>query len=57
MSLNCVGYIYADCFAISISENSSEICNELKKRADKSQSLEVLKKISYVMNAQNICWS
>lgn len=55
MSLNCVGYIYADCFAISISENSSEICNELKKRADKSQSLEVLKKISYVMNAQNIC--
>ena len=55
MSLNSVGYIYGDCFAISILENSSEICNELKKRADKSQSLEILQKMSYVMNAQNIC--
>lgn len=44
MSLNCVGYLYADFFAISILENSSEICNKLKKRADKLQSLEILKK-------------
>lgn len=44
MSLNYVGYLYADFFAISILENSSEICNKLKNCADKLQSLEILKK-------------
>lgn len=44
MSLNYVGYLYADFFAISILENSSEICNKLKNCADKLQGLEILKK-------------
>ena len=44
-------------FFFNILEKLREICDSLKTLADKSQSLEILKKlrkVRYVMNVQNI---